>query len=302
MTIIKTLRTFLALTLGLLLHFCTSPTHPNLAKNDLERWHLKGSVLSVSETTFSQSGKYLTNISFNKDGYVTEQVSHNPDHSLIRRWIIAYDQSNLRKSLHCYVSNDSLTYVLHYYHDDSGNVQSIKTHRPNGTQSNQTVITYDSAGNKVRETQYDESNQIQRESLFTYKNNLLIEETHVDNLRGNRWKQMNLYNATGKREKATYASLNDSVFNCDTYQYNNDGLLWRTTSMDAKNKQLETLELYYNSAGDVIRRVKLKPDGSLESEQTHEYKYDGQSNWIRKSTFTGENVVDVVTRDLTYAK
>ena len=73
---------------------CSCAKRSSDSYNDLNKSKLHGSVKSLIETDYSNSGKYTTHIVFNSGGYISKQESFNPDVSLIRRWVYEYDQKN----------------------------------------------------------------------------------------------------------------------------------------------------------------------------------------------------------------
>lgn len=130
---------------------CQKPPQGNI-KSDLDLRNLKGNVKTITEINYTISGKYQTTILFNEDGFITEQTTYNPDGSLIRKWINEYDDQNRQLSRHCYVRNDSLSYILHYRYNSHGKLASTHVLAPDNRLITQYATQYDEKQNVIKET------------------------------------------------------------------------------------------------------------------------------------------------------
>lgn len=271
----------------------------SVVQNDLARWNLKGSVKTVSEIHYIESGKYLTTVAFNEDGFVAEQASYNPDKSLIRKWVFDYDINNRKDSLHCYILNDSLSYTLKYSYDHYGNVISIVNVRGDSL-GTVTTVSYDAENHKVKEDVNDEAGNTIKETIFKYKNGLPTEEAHDDAIMHRTWKQLTSYTSRNEKEMVLILSDQNSLVSKTTYRYDDKGKIVEINSFASENVLEYKVTSTYNENGDEEDRIKFLPNGSVEDHQTFEYRYDTNENWIFRSTKAKDQMQDYVTRDIAY--
>jgi hypothetical protein len=110
--------------------------------NELKDWRLKDTVKSVSETNYSNTGKYTTFLLFRPTGFIQEQSAFNPDGSLIRRWIFEYNSLDQKLTRSCYVLNDSLSGILHYSYNKHDNIVKEELKNPRGELISDTEFDY----------------------------------------------------------------------------------------------------------------------------------------------------------------
>lgn len=278
-----------------------SGNKPDNSLNDREQWNLKGNVKSLSEINYSTGGKFVTNISFNKNGFVTNQVGYNPDGSLIRKWIYQYDNQNRKLIRDCYVLKDSLSYTMHYYYNDQGKLSAIKSFSPNGLWELQTIYQYDENLNLTKEATSGEKNSAGSQVLTMYnEKKQLIEETHIDSLMHSYWKQIYTYNSKGLKVEISYKTLSDSLIKDMKYTYLENGKVDKVNLYNEAMKFISTTAYKYDDRGNTKEILNLLPDNTIQHIQVCDYKYDKYGNWIYLSETNNNKLGNIMTRKIEY--
>jgi hypothetical protein len=269
--------------------------------DDRLQWNLKGNVESLSEITYSTSGKYVTTISFNKAGFVSEQVSYNPDHSLIRRWVYKYDEQNRKLTRDCYVQKDSLSYTMYYYYNQQGKIANTKTIRSNGVLGSQKIYQYDNNQNVTKESVLGENATLENSILHQYnEKNELTKETYIDSALHRDWKQIYKYNSKGLKEEILYLSMKDSLVKKTKYTYLENKKIDQTFVYNAENELLSTTTYKYDRQGNTIEILELLPDNKTPKKQVFQYKYDKRGNWTFLSQSANDVQENIMTRKVEY--
>ena len=218
-----------------------------VVNNELKEWRLQGAVRAISETDYSNTGKYTTYLLFKPTGFIQEQTAYNPDGSLIRRWEFEYNGRNQKLTRSCYVLNDSLSGILHYSYNKNDKIAGEKLENPQGGIISDTEYEYDVNQNEIERRFLGENDRILGRILYKYddKKNA-VEELHIDSVLHQYWKLKNIYNREGLTLEILYLSLNDSLIKKTTYTY-------------LTNKQVDEA-YFYNSKGELISKTTYQYD------------------------------------------
>jgi hypothetical protein len=297
-------RSFLSsLLFGLIILSSCIRQSPHDRKNDREQWNLKGNVKSLSEITYSTNGKYVTNISFNKHGFVDLQSSYNPDGSLIRKWKYQYDKQDKKLTRHCYVRNDSLSYIMHYHCNDQDKITLIRIFSPNGILKSQTYNEYDKSLNIIKETTFGkDTTAIEKEVLHRYnENDKIQEETYLDFILNKKWKQVYKYNSKGLKAEVLYFTVTDSLLNRETYKYNELDQTVEFELYNSNGQLLNSTAYKYDQQGSAIEIVKSFTDGTPLEKQSFKYRYDKHGNFVLLLKFLNDNLETTIERKIKYS-
>jgi hypothetical protein len=269
-------------------------------KNDLIQFNLKGKVKKIIEINYSESGKYTTTIFFNEDGFISEQSSFNPDGSLIRRWKYDYDNQNRKLTRRCYVLNDSLSYTISYYYNKHDSLVSTKQVNGKSSLGPHSIISYDNKQHRINETFWDQKSTMETQINYIYsKDGMIIEETHLDSVLHQTWKQLYNYNTQGLKDEITYVSLQGKLINRIKYKYDNE-IIKEVCFYNSENKLVNTTNYSYNKEGDISETIENDLIQKKLIKHTFEYKYDKHGNWISLTGRLNENVEILMTRKLEY--
>ena len=292
----------LLLTMVILAMLCgCKKKQPLNVPNDLQQFNLKGKVKSISEINYSTTGKYHTRILFNEKGFITEQTSYNPDGTLIRKWINDYDKDIYKTSRHCYVLNDSLSYILRYYYNRQGKL--IWTKLFNARESLISIYSteYDDSLNIIKETLLGEDANFKHLVVHSYNSqNKIEEDIFIDSVRNKTWKQMYRYNNQSQVEEITIKSPNDSLIKKTKYTYLINNKIDKAFHYTA-HLALESITAYsYDSLDNIVSMTELSPDKVPLKEQTYQYNYDQQGNWTFLSESINHQPGNIITRSIEY--
>jgi hypothetical protein len=296
------IRSFLCLYIIILFTFssCKEQYSENL-KNDREQWNLKGDVKSLSEINYSNAGKLMTNVFFNKEGYVTKQESFNPDGSLIRRWIYTYDVDNHKLTRKCYVQKDSLSYIMYYHYNEQWKIASTNLIKSNGTEGALDKIQYNNELNRSFEMNFGENNVLENSIAYKYNNNQqIIEELFVDYIIHNKQELTYKYNNKGLKEEVSSWSGKGCLLMTTEYTYLENKLIDAEYIYNDKNKLISTTLYKYNKQRNKIKILKLSPCNKILNEQTMQYKYDRKGNWTYLFGYTNGKLKAIMSHTIEY--
>lgn len=273
----------------------------NDINNDIKQYNLKGSVKSIEEINYSVTGKYFTRILFNEQGYITEQASYNPDGTLIRKWVNTYDKDHLKLSRHCYVGNDSLSYILRYHYNSRGKLASTRLFDPNDYLISQYSTEYDDSLNVVRETFLGEDATYKHLVVHTYDDqNKIKEDIFIDSVRHQTWKQAYQYNKLSQVKEITLKSPDDSLIKTTRYTYLPNNKVDKVAHYNAKMELLSTTDYTYDTMDNIVEILEYSPDNETHQNKTYQYSYDEQGNWTLLSETVNHQPGNIITRKIEY--
>ncbi|HET6560194.1 MAG TPA: hypothetical protein VFG54_22895 [Prolixibacteraceae bacterium] len=279
---------------------CQNPQKGNI-KSDLELRNLRGNVKTITEINYTVSGKYQTTILFNENGFITEQATYNPDGSLIRKWVNEYDDQNRQLSRHCYVLDDSLSYILHYLYNGHGKLAFTHLHAPDGTLITKYATQYDDRQNVIKETALAEDATFKYLVLHTYDNqNKVAEEIYIDSVRNNTYKQIYGYNSESLINEISLKSPDDSLIKKTKYTYMADKKLDKAFNYNARGELISVKSYTYDKLSNVVEIMELFSKDKTHSIHTFQYSYDHQGNWTFLSESVNHEPGKILTRDIGY--
>lgn len=292
----------LLLSLALMCMLCSCNKEPSEGiLNDINRYNLKGKVKSITEINYTLTGKYLTRILFNEEGFITEQSSYNPDGSLIRKWVNSYDNDNLKLSRHCYVGKDSLSYILRYYYNRQGKLIWTKLYDPNEYLVSQYSTEYDDSLNVIRETFLGEDASYQHLVVHTYNDqNKVKEEIYIDSVRNRTWKQIYQYNDRSQVKEIILKSPDDSLIKTTRYTYLTNNKVDKAYHYNAKMELESVTDYAYDKMENIIEILEHSHDNATHQDKTYQYSYDKQGNWTFLSESVNHQPGNVITRKIEY--
>jgi nuclear transport factor 2 (NTF2) superfamily protein len=273
----------------------------NSLKNDREISKLKGNVKSVSEINYSGAGKCLTNILFNRNGYITQQESFNPDGSLIRRWVYTYDPINHPVTRKCWVQKDSLSYTMYYYYNANNKLTSTKLIKSNGILGTLDSIRYDTKLNTLFEQNFGENNLLGN-SLFKKFNdrNEVIEELYTEYIVHSQGKFTYKYNSKHLQEEVSSWTNKETLVSRIHTTYFEDNNIKKTESYNSANVLVSTVNYNYDKEGNLIKILELFPDNKIKNISTYNYQYDKEGNWTSFFGYVNNKLEIIMTRKLEY--
>ncbi|MDR3653613.1 MAG: hypothetical protein P4L34_11680 [Paludibacter sp.] len=298
----KTIRLTLCLSIIILFTFsCCLKQSSNSSKNDRELSKLKGNVKLLSEINYSGAGKCLTNILFNKVGYITKQESFNPDGSLIRRWVYTYDEENHPLTRKCWVQNDSLSYTMYYYYNANKKLTSTRLIKSNGVLGTLDSIQYDTKLNTLFERNFGENNLLGNSILKKFNaRNEVIEESYIEYLIHTQGRFTYKYNNKHLQEDVYSWSNKDSLVSRIRYAYFEDNNIKKMYTYNSTNKLVSTMNYKYDKEGNQTEIVELTPDNKIRNKSTYKYQYDNQGNWTSFFGYVNNKLETIMTRKLEY--
>ncbi len=149
-------------------------------KKTVKKFNLKGST--VTTTTYSD-GKEMTfvesNLKFDKDGNVIEEIEFNNDGTFKKKETRIYNKNGeVTQECH-YDKNDLLlTKLVITYNSNNDKLSEHKTDG-SGKVLSWTKYGYDTMGEKIFELELDDKGKTITKSMFTYDNNGLRKEKKV---------------------------------------------------------------------------------------------------------------------------
>lgn len=279
---------------------CKYSLEENL-KSDLELRNLNGKVKIITEINYTINGKYKTILLFNEEGFITEQASYNPDGSLIRKWVNEYDDQNRQLSRHCYVRDDSLSYILRFRYNDHGKLASTQLLSPVGTLIRKYITHYDDRHNVIKETALAEDATFKHLVLHKYNDqNKVAEEIYIDSLRNNTYKQIYKYNNELLIDEISLKSPDDSLIKKTRYTYLADKKLDKAYNYNTRGELVSVKSYTYDELSNVVEVMEIFSEDKTHRNQTFQYSYDQQGNWTFLSESVNHEPGNIITRDIEY--
>lgn len=269
--------------------------------NDLKLYKLQGPVKTISETDYSNTGKYTTYLSFNTNGFIQEQSSFNPDGSLIRKWRYEYNNQNLKITRFTYILNDSLSEILHYSYNLNDRLDYEKLLNSKDELISIVKHEYDAKQNESAKRFLDGKSKIQGGILYTYddKKNV-VEEVHFDSVFHQNFKQIKSYTHEGFVNEIKYLSMKDSLLRRVTNSYLPNNQLGETCSYYGQNELVSKTTFEYDENLNITSKLIWSPIDKTSVKHTFQYRYDKYKNWTSRNEFVNNEPVDMITRKLDY--
>lgn len=224
-------KTWRLVTLVLVLVTCTTQRKPT----DLDREHLKGRVLSYTETYFDalkENGEYVKqghdDLSvqkvYHRKGMLVE-INHLDDGTVKEAQIFYFDEqgNKLRKTHH--IGDRHINTVQYVYNYQGKIIEELTLNPEDGIRFTREAFFYNKKGQVVEELSFlEDDRDTTRKVIYTYdQNNLLVEE-HTHFKHSSSQYRTFTYNAHNFLEKVVISEPNmiDRVFRF-SYEYDAQG-------------------------------------------------------------------------------
>lgn len=277
-------------------------------RNDLEKSSLKGPVASLKETKYSvrlEKGKAVKDTvaespksySYNKAGYITEEVYYELNDSISERWNFVFDANNKQLEGKRYMSDGYLIWNYTCAYDAAVNCSEISKYE-DGSLVEISNFKYDSKGNCT-------SISSESEGLWLDTSRYDANNNEIEHLTINPDGEMVMH------KTRAYDSNNNLI---ESVEYDNQGAVSfkQTFAYDKNNRETESK--FYSSAGDVMERVgrtydnkgnvisytSYKDNGDPKWTMTYTYDYDKHQNWTLKTDFADGKPAYITERLIKY--
>jgi len=269
--------------------------------NDLKEWKIQGPVKSISETDYSNTGKYTTWLSFSSKGFVQEQASYNHDGTLVRKWKYEYNNRSQKINRSTYILNDSLSEILYYSYNANNKLAEEKLVNAKALAISIVKHEYDANRNEIAAKYLNGKGKVQGGILFKYddKNNV-IQELHYDSVFKHNVKQRKIYNQEGLNVEVLYFTMADSLLRRITSTYLPGKLLGETCIYYGQNELVSKTSYKYDEQLNVISKLVYSAEDKTTATHSFEYTYDKYMNWISRNEFIDNKPVDMITRKIDY--
>lgn len=235
----------------------------SLAQVEKNYWkrEIKGSVLTVIETSFSISKDTTTEI---KKGLRTDST------------IMSFNDFGNETKEASYSLNGSLSRRSSNRYDIWGNMVQLTGYNPDGSFQWKYDNKYNEKGNQI---EADWSNAMGIHNLTRYK--------YVYDLEGNAIEEIQS-DSQGK------------VFKRITYIYDKAGRVTEYKSYDQDNVMNNHIINAYNINGNKISTSVYTSNGTLFEKTTYTYTYDDKLNWIKRIVFKNDTPYLITERRILY--
>lgn len=208
-----------------------------------------------------------------------------------------YDNRNNRISKNKYCSDSIMINRAIYKYDDNNNMIEHSKYNYDGSLINRTINKYDIQNNKIEEVWRLEDNRFRIITRYNYdetgnKIEKINYNTNGSILSGYRYEYDVNNNKTEKHEFSTESGRTIRR----KYIYNDDGKVTKIESLNS------TFINRYDDKGNTIEVNYLNFDGSLIYNETFQYDYDKNGNWIKKNEFINTHPYLITERHITYHK
>jgi antitoxin component YwqK of YwqJK toxin-antitoxin module len=273
--------------------------HKHSSPNDVERHRLKGQVQLVSTKLLTKAGVYNDSIAFNKQGYISSQVSYNPDGSLIRRLVFDYSDT-LKVGQSCYVRNDSLAYTLVYSYGNDGLLDTSYIIDAGKPRKKRSSFVYDSKGLLMNEVYHQPDGSIESEMAHFYNADGLREKTAVDDRFANsKYTVTRKFNRNRKVVEEQVLSDGNTVVKTKKLVYGND-LQPKSVSVFSGDGVLTNSAVFvYDEHGNTLSVVHTQSSAKPDT-IAYVYKYDVFGNWIFRSMSENGVEKEIALREVLY--
>ena len=234
------------------------------SKTDWDKQNLKGKVKSIKETPYEAigySGEYHkknlaprgfanNEFSFDETGKLLKEISYNKNGGVSNVYTYNYDNKGLLLSKDTYDSKGKFEEKSVYKHDFQGNITEENLYNTNGKlkSNNYYIYRYDEKGNQVERYVFVYGTDEEGNFSFDENGTAKIEIIH---------KEENSYDQKGNKIKST---IQDLIFGKTeiSYEYDNSGNLVRKIEAGGvlDGKENITCKYKFDSKGNWIEMTK----------------------------------------------
>lgn len=297
-------------------------------ENDLTEYNLKGKVKSIRVKAFNADEKFGEIIksewkklsliqdyryrdefvSFNENGFKIEEIKFYSGNILLDRKDYIYGEHGIKMI----ARQDSIgdQYIDERYHyDEKGQLDEKQDYKINGDVFIKTNYKYNELGQIIEEIRtYSDNSGSARKKEYDDSNNL-IRESIYDRNTGELKERKTLEYKNGLLQYKTEYTAEGSIHSTDEIIYSDDGKIKEEitvfypheTPYYEYSKQIQ--HRFYNNKGILIkftRKILNVPD--LLHIDEYKYEYDNKGNWIRKLFYHNGIIVHVYEREIEYYK
>ena len=196
---------------------------------------------------------------YNMKGNMTEVSSYNAQGKIILLVVYQYDNYENRVSFEQYVGNrEKLQYSQKILYDAKGN--KTREYGYDGVTVYNNTFQYDGNG-KLSEISYTADNALVEKRQLKYSGN--------------------------KTEILVYDQRNNLIFRQEN-TYNDKGLLLSEIRTGNKGNVVHTLDMQYNTVGDLTEELKKRADEQLDYQKLYEYDKDNRP--VKEVTINADGV------------
>ena len=250
---------------------CQSQPQSATRQNDLSRNDLKGNVKTITSIQYSfdtdEDGSEVKKIKskeykqYNQQGNIEEECEYDEIGDLKVRYTIQYKKGR-EVSRHIYIKNRVISYLhpeeligkTRSIYDKKGNM--VELHSIGNKMNTQTIMQYDSTGNKIYEKQTSLLFKDTIEYHYKYKNRLLIETTSYHNEKQQSWIRV-VYNEQDKVKEEERLNERGELIERTAFEYNEKGYCFKKSTYSGSGELLmaNEISLEYDEHDNVIKRV-----------------------------------------------
>jgi hypothetical protein len=125
-------------------------------------------------------------ITFDVNGYETEQDLYGRDGALFKKWLYGYDANGYKSEESSYEASGKLEWrkTFRYEFNARGNVSTLSIYDSDGTLDARMVKTYNERGLQTDNTTYDSKGSVSNKSLFRFDDKGVLTEFALYNSAG----------------------------------------------------------------------------------------------------------------------
>jgi len=267
--------------------------------NDLKNLNLNGKVLSI--TTYTQinspdnwiiDNKYV----FNNEGNIISVGFYDIEGAITSYSERFYDGKGFeieRKSSY----RGDLTTHTYFAYDSAGNFVKNTSYDNKGNQSYKYIYFYDKNGNLTEECDYENSETLKEKSVYKYDQN--NNKIQIDYYKENILVKIDFLKYTYSSDKNIISKEINYEKGKVIFDYEGKKLI-KETSSTTKSLKISI----YNQNGDLVKvsgNYNTQPSYGDNINLNYKYEYDSQNNWVKQymSDYSG-NYKIYAKRELTY--
>ena len=267
----------LLLILPFLLYSCKLEKENKIKKNDLEQQGLHGKVKSTKDFITENKIKFCTlNKIYNLDGNLREIFQYDKQNLTVKT-NFEYNENGLKTA-------ENINFLLFrnynngrfYEYDKKGNliIEKSYSRNPNMKITGTFKSIYNSAGEKIEETEYDDNGR--KVSIKNFK-----------------------YDAIGNLIESKQHN-SEGLISIIKKEYDKKGnvIKYSVISTDVDTVTTTTYETKYDEFNNVIDEKVL--DGNKTTHNKYLYKYDNQGNWINCIEICDNKLKNITERVIEY--
>ncbi len=284
--------------------------------NDLRRFHMNGSVSSMTEITsvmdakydrkFRKVQKYKHTRDFNKAGYVTNEYDFDLLNAAWSRTVNAYDKAGHVSEKRSFTKDNVLIEETAFEYDNQGRMV-VEAKKTNviirlSMRNRKVVYHYNDLGDSI-ETVREEGGKVRSRSV---SNKGVLSKTveYKYNADDSLFvKYVFLYNTGGKLKESIYYAADGIMDMKESCLYNESGLLKeKQLYANPRMKLIRPSKIIYeyDDRRNLIDIAEYDAGNNLIKRLSYKYQYDSADNWIKQTEYAPDVVVSEIERKINY--